>query len=169
MGADMQFDKEEILALARDHFEQNRIEDALGRVKQLLEDDVAMPGARELAARIYIRLRLYERAIVLLQQCLEKDPESLERQLELAMVYQDSGDLETALNHWDALLQRHPLMPPALFNAAWLLAQKKQYADANRHIEVLLQTAAEDNLYVGRARELQRTLSGNSSSPIRLS
>ena len=165
----MQFDKEEILALARDHFEQNRIEDALGRVKQLLEDDVAMPGARELAARIYIRLRLYERAIVLLQQCLEKDPESLERQLELAMVYQDSGDLETALNHWDALLQRHPLMPPALFNAAWLLAQKKQYADANRHIEVLLQTAAEDNLFVGRARELQRTLSGNSSSPIRLS
>lgn len=165
----MQFDKEEILALARDHFEQNRIEDALGRVKQLLEDDVAMPGARELAARIYIRLRLYERAIALLQQCLEKDPESLERQLELAMVYQDSGDLDTALNHWDALLQRHPLMPPALFNAAWLLAQKKQFADANRHIEVLLQTAAEDNLYVGRARELQRSLSGNASSPVRLS
>jgi tetratricopeptide (TPR) repeat protein len=169
MGTDMQFDKEEILALAREHFEQNRVEDALGRVKQLLEDDVAVPGARELAARIYIRLRLYDRAIALLQQCLELDPESLERQLELAMVYQDSGDLDIALDCWDALLRRHPLMPPALFNAAWLLAQKKQFADASRHIEVLLQTAAEDNLYVGKARELQRTLSGRSSSPIRLS
>ena len=51
-------------------------------------------------------------------------------------------------------------MPPALFNAAWLLAQKKQIADANRHIEVLLQTAPEDNLYVGRARELQQMLNG---------
>lgn len=165
----MQFDKEEILALAREHFEQNRVEEALGRIKQLLEDDVVVPGARELAARIYIRLRLYDRAIALLQQCLELDPESLERQLELAMVYQDSGDLDTALDRWDALLQRHPLMPPALFNAAWLLAQRKQFADASRHIEVLLQTAAEDNLYVGRARELQRTLSGSASSPMRLS
>jgi len=60
-------------------------------------------------------------------------------------------------------------MPPALFNAAWLLAQRKQFADASRHIEVLLQTAAEDNLYVSRARELQRTLSGSTSTPMRLS
>jgi tetratricopeptide (TPR) repeat protein len=169
METDMQFDKEETLALAREHFEQSRIEEALGRIKELLEDDVAVPGAWELAARIYTRLRLYGRAIALLQRCLELDPESLERQLELAMVYQDSGDLDTALNRWDALLERHPLMPPALFNAAWLLAQRKQFADASRHIEVLLQTAAEDNLYVGRARELQRSLSGTPSSPMRLS
>jgi tetratricopeptide (TPR) repeat protein len=165
----MQFDTEETLALAREHFEQNRIEEALAKVKQLLDHDSAVPGARELAARIYTRLRLYERAIALLKQCLEQEPESLERQLELAMVYQDSGDLDTALHRWDALLQRHPLMPPALFNAACLLAQRKQFADASRHIEVLLQTAAEDNLYVGRARELQRTLSGNLSTPMRLS
>lgn len=164
----MQFDTEETLALARDHFEQNRVEEALAKIKQLLDQDVAVPGAKELAARVYTRLRLYELAIALLKQCLEHEPESLERQLELAMVYQDSGDLDAALHRWDALLQRHPLMPPALFNAAWLLAQRKQFADASRHIEVLLQTAAEDNLYVSRARELQRTLSGNTSTPMRL-
>lgn len=165
----MPFDTEETLALARDHFEQNRVEEALAKIKQLLDQDMAVPGAKELAAQVYTRLRLYERAIALLKQCLEHAPESLERQLELAMVYQDSGDLDAALQHWDALLQRHPLMPPALFNAAWLLAQRKQFADASRHIEVLLQTAAEDNLYVSRARELQRTLSGSTSTPMRLS
>lgn len=165
----MEFDQEETLALAREHFEQNRVQEALAGVKQLLNADLVVPGATELAARIYTRLRLYDRSVVLLQKCLEQNPESLERQLELAMVYQDSGDLDTALHRWEALLQRHPLMPPALFNAAWLLAQRKQFADAGRHIEVLLQTAAEDNLYVGRARELQRTLSGSSSAPIRLS
>ena len=165
----MPFDTEETLALARDHFEQNRVEEALAKIKQLLDQDVAVPGAKEFAARVYTRLRLYERAIALLKQCLEHEPESLERQLELAMVYQDSGDLDAALQRWDALLQRHPLMPPALFNAAWLLFQRKHFADASRHIEVLLQTAAEDNLYVSRARELQRTLSGNTSTLMKLS
>lgn len=165
----MQFDTEETLALAREHFEQNRIEDALVRIKQLLNEESPAPGVRELAARIYARLRLHGRAIALLRQCLEREPESLERQVELAMVYQDSGDLDTALRHWDAMLQRHPLMPPALFNAAWLLAQRRQFADAGRHIEVLLQTAAEDNLYVGKARELQRMLSGSMPDTTKLS
>lgn len=165
----MQFDSEETLALARDHFEQNRIEEALVRVKPFLDDEAPIPGARELAARIYARLRLYDRTVRLLQHCLERQPESLERQLELAMAYQDSGDADTALGHWDALLQRHPLMPPALFNAAWLLAQKQQLADASRHIEVVLQAAPEDNLYVGRARELQRVIASHASTPSSLS
>ena len=165
----MQFDTEEMLALARDHFDQNRIEEALAKVKHLLEDDIAPLGAHELGARIYARLRLYDRSIALLLRCIDQEPDSVERQLQLAMIYQESGDLDTALRHWDAILQRHPLMPPALFNAAWLLVQRRQYADAGRHIEVLLQTAAEDNLYVGRARELQRVLSGSTLPPASLS
>ena len=156
----MQFDPDELLALCRDHLEQNRIEDALLKIKELLIHANPPPGTHGLAARIYARLRLYDRSIGYLQHCLEQEPDSIERQLELAMVYQDSGDADTALRHWDAMLQRHPLMPPALFNAAWLLAQRKQIADASRHIEVLLQTAPEDNLYVGRACELQQMLNG---------
>lgn len=165
----MHFDTQETLALAREYFDQNRIEEALTKIKHLLSEDIAVPGAHELGARIYARLRLYDRAIALLQRCLDQDPDSVERQLELAMIHQDSGDLDTALSHWDAMLQRHPLMPPALFNAAWLLAQRKQFADACRHIEVLLQTAAEDNLYVGKARELQRVLSESAPSSNTLS
>lgn len=152
----MQLEPDELIALCRDHLEQNNIEQALLKIKEVLAQPEPPAGAHALAARIYARLRLYDRAIGYLQHCLDRDPESLERQIELAMAYQDSGNADTALRHWDAMLEHHPLLPPALFNAAWLLAQRKRLADANRHIEVLLQTAPEDNLYVGRARELQQ-------------
>jgi tetratricopeptide (TPR) repeat protein len=154
----MNLDSEETFALARDHFENNRLEEALVRVKTLLAESEPLPGACELAARIYSRLQLYPRAVVLLQQCLERNPGSLERRIELAMVHQDSGDRGIALEHWEDLLQQHPLMPPALFNAAWLRAEHEQLAEANRHLVVLLQTVAEDNLYASRGRDLKRML-----------
>lgn len=159
----MQFDSEEILAIARDHFEQNRLEEALTGAKTLLEAPEPPPGTLELAARIYARLRLHARAIALFRQAMEARPDSLELQVEMAMVSQESGDHETALGLWDEMLLRHPLMPPALFHAAVLRAQRRQFADALRHIEVLLQTAPEDNLYVGRAKELQDALNRMSS------
>lgn len=152
----MQLDPDELIALSRDHLEQGRIEEALLKVKAALAQPAPPAGTHALAARIYARLRLYDRSINLLQHTLKEAPDSIERQLELAMAYQDSGDADNALQHWDAMLERHPLLPPALFNAAWLLAQRKRLAEANRHIDVLLQTAAADNLYVGRARELQQ-------------
>lgn len=163
-GNNMQFDSDEILAIARDHFEHGRLEEALTKAKALLQQPDSPPGTRELAARIYARLRLHERSIALLKQCLEEHPDSLELQIELAMMSQDGGELEHALQLWDDMLVRHPLMPPALFNAAVLRAQRKQFADALRHIEVLLQTAPEDNLYVGRARELQEALNRAASA-----
>lgn len=152
----MQLDPDELIALSRDHLEQGRIEEALLKVNAALALPEPPAGAHALAARIYARLRLFDRSIALLQHTLAEASDSVERQLELAMAYQDSGDADKALHHWDAMLERHPLMPPALFNAAWLLAQRKRLAEANRHIDVLLQTAAADNLYVGRARELQQ-------------
>jgi len=161
----MQLDPDELIALCREDLEQNRIEQALLKIKEVLAQSELPAGAHALAARVYARLRLFDRAIAYLQLCLEQDPDSLERQLELAMAYQESGDADSALRHWDTMLERHPLLPPALFNAAWLLAQRKQLADANRHVEVLLQTASEDNLYVGRARELQRIMNGTAASP----
>jgi tetratricopeptide (TPR) repeat protein len=160
----MNLDSEETLALARDGFENNRLDEALGRVKNLLAEQEPIAGARELAARIYARLRLFPRAISLLEQCLEQEPGSLERRVELAMVHQDSGDRNTALKEWEDLLLQHPLMPPALFNAAWLRAEREQLAEAHRHLEVLLQTAPQDNLYTGRARELKRMLQERSQS-----
>lgn len=154
----MNLDSEEIFALARDSLENNRLDEALGRIKLLLAEPEPLAGVRELAARIYARLRLYPRAIDLLQQCLARDPDSLERRIELAMAHQDSGERMLALTQWETLLQQHPLLPPALFNAAWLRAEGEQLARAQRHLDVLLQTAPQDNLYVGRARELKRML-----------
>lgn len=154
----MNLEADEMLALAREHFENNRLDEALGHIKLLLAEPQCLDGVRELGARIYARLRLYSRAIALLQQCLEREPDSLERRIELAMVQQDSGDRATALEQWEALLQEHPLMPPALFNAAWLRAEREQLVEAHRHLEVLLQTVSDDNLYAGRARELKRML-----------
>lgn len=154
----MQFESDEILAIARDHFEHQRLEEALMRAKALLELPEPPDGTRELAARIYARLRLHERASALLNQCIERNPDALELRIELAMVSQDGGNHEHALRLWDDLLAQHPLLPPALFHAAVLRAQRGQFADALRHIEVLLQTAEKDNLYVGKARELQDAL-----------
>ncbi|MBK4735677.1 tetratricopeptide repeat protein [Noviherbaspirillum pedocola] len=161
----MQFESDEILAIARDHFEHQRLEEALTRAKTLLELPEPPAGARELAARIYARLGLHERAIALLSQCIERSPDALELRIELAMVSQDGGNLEQGLRLWDDLLVQHPLLPPALFHAAALRAQRKQFADALRHVEVLLQTAEKDNLYVGKARELQDALNRMVSGP----
>jgi tetratricopeptide (TPR) repeat protein len=164
----MQFEPDEILAIARDHFEHQRLEEALARAKALLQLPQPPAGARELAARIYARLRLHQRAIALLQECLEMNPDSLELRIELAMASQDGGNFDHALELWDDMLLRHPLLPPALFHAAVLRAQRKQFADALRHIEVLLQTAEKDNLYVGKARELQEALNRMASEPEQL-
>ena len=156
----MQLDPDELIALCREDFEQNRIEQALLKVKEALAVAEPPAGTLALAARIYARLHLYDRTIGYLQQSVEQEPDAIERHIELATAYQESGAVANALRHWEAMLERHPLMPPALFNAALLLADQKQLADAHRHIEVLLQTAPADNLYVGRAQALQQMING---------
>jgi tetratricopeptide (TPR) repeat protein len=160
----MDLEPNELLALAREQFEQQQLEKSLVKIKTLLAEHHPPAGTLELAARVYARLRLYDRALALLREALEQDPSSLERRIELAMLQQDSGDREGALVQWEDLLQQHPLMPPALFNAAWLRAQRAQLADAHRHLDVLLETVPKDNLYAERGRELKRLLQEQASA-----
>ena len=111
----MQLDPDELIVLGRGHFEQGYIEKALLKVKAALSQPEPPAGAHALAARIDARLRQFDRSIGLLQHTLKEVPDSIERQRELAMAYQDSGDADKALQHCSAMLERHPLLPPALF------------------------------------------------------
>lgn len=150
----MDFTQEELIALAQHDMEQGRMEGALHKLKQVVQQETAPAFGLALAAKLYAQLRLFPSAKALYERYLALDPHSPEIAFELGMVHFDMGDTEAALAIWHRLLDTVPNFPPALFYAALALSRSQRLADAKRHLDVLLQTAAEDNLYFGRGKEL---------------
>lgn len=172
----MEFTQEELLALAQHDMEQGQLEGALSKLKHVVQDDGAPAYGVAMAAKLYARLRLFNSAKALYQRYLELDPQSVEISFELGMVHFDMGDSEAALSIWDKVLGAVPTFPPALFYSAAALSNGKRLADAKRHLDVLLQTAPEDNLYFGRGKELLQAIGAqaiqqsgiSASSPVSL-
>ncbi|MES2534684.1 MAG: tetratricopeptide repeat protein [Pseudomonadota bacterium] len=150
----MEFDHEELLALAQHDIEQGDLENALRKLKQVIRHDLPPINSLAITAKLYARLGLYSHAKVLYQRYLAAEPQSVEIAFELGMVHFDMGDTETALSYWEKILAENPTFPPALFYAALAFSQKNRMAEAKRNLDVLLQSAAADNLYFSRAREL---------------
>jgi tetratricopeptide (TPR) repeat protein len=149
---------EESLALARHQVQHGDFERALARLKPLVA--LAQPPADSLAmiARVYAQLGLMERAQGAFRRYLESHPGAAHETFELGVTYFDQGDDAQALEHWTQALAIVPTHPPALFFSAAALSRSGKAADARRHLEVLFNSAPADNLYVGRARDLLKTL-----------
>lgn len=154
----MEFTQEELLALAQHDMAQGRLEGALSKLKQVVQHETAPAYGIAMAAKLYAQLRLFGSAKALYQRYLELDPQSVEISFELGMVHFDMGDAEAALSIWDKVLDAVPTFPPALFYSAVALSNGKRLADAKRHLDVLLQTAAEDNLYFEQSKELLQSI-----------
>lgn len=155
------FDLDEQLALARFDMEQNRPEQALAKLKSLLNETPVPPAALSLCGRLYAQLGLFERAQGLFERFVALNPTALDEAFQLGMVTFDLGDVEGALRAWDALLERAPVYPPALFYSALALARLGRLVDAQRNLNILLQAIPNDNLYFERGRELLAKVEGD--------
>jgi tetratricopeptide (TPR) repeat protein len=154
----MEFDNDELLALAQHEIEQGQLENALRKLKQIIKHESASAASLAIAAKLYARLGLFRHAKELYQRHLAIQPDSLEIAFELGMVNFDLGEVDVALSAWEKLLAVNPTFPPALFYAALALSRGNRLADAKRNLDVLLQTAAADNLYFARSKELLQAI-----------
>jgi tetratricopeptide (TPR) repeat protein len=152
------FDADELLALARHDIENNRLEQALEKLKCVLAGAVPADEALALAARVYGQLGLFQRAQEALLQYLARHPDAPNEQFQLGMSYYSNGQLADAQGHWDAILHAHPTYPPALYYGALALARQGKPMEAKRSLGILLQSAAPDNLYAGKGRELLQSI-----------
>jgi len=152
------FDSEELLALARMDMEQNHVDSALLKIKQVLKTDKGNAEALSFGGRIYAQLGLFNKAKACFKQFLEISPDSDIDKFQFGMVHFDSGDQDAALAIWNELLAKQPTHPPSLFYKGLVLAQKNNLADARATLNILLQSAPADNLYFGRGKELLQNL-----------
>ena len=152
------FDNEELLALARLDMNRNQYDEALWKLKRILQADEAMPEAISMAARLYAQIGLFERAQSLFNRYLEQDVDAVAETFQLGMTYLDAGNRDAALDIWDKLLKKHPGHPPALFYTGLLRAQRGELTAARASLEHILKTVASDNLYFTRARDLLQEL-----------
>jgi tetratricopeptide (TPR) repeat protein len=157
------FEADEITALARLDIEQGRIEQALVKLKHLLAGSSVPAEAIGMAARLYAKLGLFERAKGLFERYLTIRPDSIEEEFQLGMVQLDKGDSDQALATWEGLLRRLPTFPPGLFYSALVLHRQGKIAEAVRNLNVLMKTAPADNLYFGRSRELLQSIERDAS------
>jgi tetratricopeptide (TPR) repeat protein len=152
------FAPDELVALARHHIDSNRLDLALEKLKLVLAGNAPEPEAIAMTARLYAQLGLPRRAQELFQHYLALHPDAPTEQFQLAMAYFNDGQAEQAQVLWDAILERDPVHPPALYFSALHQARQGKAQDARRHLDVLLQSAASSNLYAERGRELLQSL-----------
>ena len=154
----MDFDHDELIALAQHDMAQGRLEGALAKLKRVVQADSAPIHSLAMTAKLYAQLGLFTRSKVLYERYLVTDAHSDEINFELGMIHFDSSDAGTALRIWSELLDRTPTYPPALFYSALALSGDGRLGEAKRHLDVLLHSAAEDNLYYGRGKDLLRSI-----------
>lgn len=152
------YDTEELLALARLDMNRNQYDDALWKLKRVLQTSEPPLEAISMAARLYAQIGLFQRAQSLFNRYIELDADAVTETFQLGMTYLDAGNPDEALQVWDKLLQKHPTHPPALFYRGLILAQRGDVVSARAQLEQVLKTVASDNLYFTRARDLLQEL-----------
>ena len=159
----MEFDNEELVALARLDIEKGDIESALAKLKLVLGGKKPPLVAKAMAARIYAQLGIYDRATRYFEDFLKQEPEAVVEQFQLGMAYLDSGEEASALKVWDKLLEKAPTHPPALFHKAVVNFRAKNTEEARQSLDALLKNAPADNLYFSRAKELLNAIDSDAS------
>jgi tetratricopeptide (TPR) repeat protein len=158
-----EFDSHELLALARRDVDKGQLADALYKVKAGLAKDQYPSELLALAGNIYAQLGLFERAKGYLSNYVDKHPDSITEKFRLGMVYLDTNETSTALEIWTGLLQVAPTHPPSLYYSAIASLRLDQLGEAQRHIDVLLKSAEEDNLYYEKGQALLASINTSSN------
>lgn len=152
------FEPDELVALARLNVERGELDEALWKLKLVIAEENPAPEALAMTARLYAQLGLFERAKPLFQRYLTSQPNAVNETFQFGMVHFDAGQQAEALVIWDALLKTQTTHPPALFYRALALHQLGQLPEARHCLDILLKSAAPDNLYFNRAKELLQSI-----------
>ena len=153
-----QFDNEELLALAKDDLKNNNLENALLKLKSILESSDVSHEATQVGAQLYAQLGLFNKAEQLFRQCLENEPRHEGVQFQLGMTLYDQNKRDDALNIWLDVLKENELHPPALFYTGLVLAQNGEHTKAINYLQSIIVNINSENLYFSRAQELLQNL-----------
>ncbi|MDH5325976.1 MAG: tetratricopeptide repeat protein [Gammaproteobacteria bacterium] len=159
-----QLDDDELVALARIDMDKGDIEKAIIKIKCVLNRNSEDMEAVGTLGKIYAQIGLFEKSKAYMKQYLDLQPGAVTETFQYGMVHFDSGDKDQALQIWEQLLDSQPTHPPTLFYKGLALAQNNNVADARQTLGILLQSAAADNLYFGKAKELLQALDAGATS-----
>ena len=151
-------DGEELLALAQYDVEKGNLDTALLKLKVAVSKDDAPIYVKSVIARLYAQLKMPAKAEQLFKEYLAVVPDAITEKFQLGMVSLEQGQRESALVLWSELLEVIPAHPPSLFYSAVAKLEMGDKAEARRNLEVLLQSAAVDNMYYGKAKDLMLAL-----------
>jgi tetratricopeptide (TPR) repeat protein len=149
----MEFDQDELLALARLDIEKERFDEALAKLKRAQRLHAGHMVESELG-RVYARIGLKQKARQAFESALAREPNAVHDRFQLGMVYFELEDRRKALALWREVLAQLPLHPPAMFYSALALAQLSDLQPAWELCKTILDQVKADNLYVGRAKDL---------------
>lgn len=150
----VEFDGEELLALARLDLEKGAVDQGLSKLKRAVQQPEFPLEVRLELARIYAQLGLRAKARPHYQAYLEARPNDLHVQFQLGMLSFEDGQPDTALGIWERVLQASANHPPALFYSALIAAQRGQYGEARRMLRSAMDVIPAENLYFQRSRDL---------------
>lgn len=156
----VEFDGEELLALARLDLEKGAVEQGLSKLKRAVQQADAPLEARVELARLYAQLGLRGKARPHYQAYVESHPQDVHAQFQLGMLSFEDGQPDAALGAWERVLQASASYPPALFYSALIVARRGQHADARRMLRSAMDVIPAENLYYQRSRDLLVSLDG---------
>lgn len=153
------FEKDELFALAQHDYENERLEQALAKLKRLLDGGEFPVNVFSLLGRIYAALGLDQRAKVALEAYVEQVPEVVPEHFHLGLVMRNLGDTEQAVKIWDDVLEKAPAFPPALYNKALFLLEQNQEQEAIELLNKIIETANDADEHVTLANDILSRLS----------
>lgn len=148
------FEPDELLALANIDMEKGRFDQALAKLKYTLNMDDTPDAVYAAIARLYGQIGLYEKAKIMFQKFIDKNPDAVLETFQLGMTCLDAGDEQGALDVWTKLIAAYPDHPPALYYKAFILARREELDAARQNLEMLLNVVTASNLYFGKGKEL---------------
>ncbi|EHK8998535.1 hypothetical protein M2H13_18905 [Vibrio vulnificus] len=152
-------DDEELLALAKVSVERADYEDALIKMKILLNRDNFPVSIYALFGRTYTALELYSKAIESFNEFLYHYPEVIPERFHLGVVYRRMKNNEKALSVWNEVLELAPAFPPALYNKALLLLDWHDEDGAIEQLNYIIENVDPEDDHVEMASHMLSSIS----------
>ncbi len=153
------FDKDELFALAQHDYENQRLDQALAKLKKMLEGGEFPVNVFSLLGRIYAALGLDQRARVALESFVENVPDVVPEHFHLGMVVRNLGDIEKAVSIWNDVLEKAPNFPPALYHKALYLLDSGEEQGAIELLNRIIETANDADEHIALANDVLSRLS----------
>ena len=164
VSIDVDFEADELLALARLDIEAGRLDRALSKLKQAVSIEGDLSEAVVELARLYAQLGLQEKAKPLFRGALDQNGENPDLKFQFGMVCFETGEIEVAMGQWSSVLEISPAYPPALYFRAVAHLQAGRKDEARKSLQQVFEKVSSDNLYFERAKLLMARLDSETAA-----